>query len=55
MGDNPDGMKAFETAIPMGRMGGPEDIAYCALFLASDEPKYITGADFVVDGGLLAQ
>lgn len=53
--DNPEGMKAFESAIPMGRMGRPEDIAYCALFLASDESKYITGADFVVDGGLLAQ
>jgi len=53
--DNPDGMKAFESAIPMGHMGKAEDIAYCALFLASDEASYITGADFVVDGGLLAQ
>jgi NAD(P)-dependent dehydrogenase (short-subunit alcohol dehydrogenase family) len=37
---------------PMGKMGDAWDIAYAALFLASDEAKYITGTQLVVDGGL---
>jgi len=37
---------------PMGRMGDAWDVAYAALFLASDEAKYITGTELVVDGGL---
>lgn len=37
---------------PMGRMGDAWDVAYAALFLASDEAKYITGAQLVVDGGI---
>jgi NAD(P)-dependent dehydrogenase (short-subunit alcohol dehydrogenase family) len=38
--------------IPLGRFGLPEDIAYAALFLASDESTWITGTEFVVDGGI---
>ena len=38
--------------IPLGRIGSPEDVADLALFLASDEAKYITGTTLVVDGGL---
>jgi NAD(P)-dependent dehydrogenase (short-subunit alcohol dehydrogenase family) len=38
-------------AIPLGRIGTPEDVARCALFLASDEAAYVTGANLVVDGG----
>lgn len=41
--------------VPMRRVGEPVDIANCILFLASDEAKYITGAEFTVDGGLTAQ
>jgi meso-butanediol dehydrogenase / (S,S)-butanediol dehydrogenase / diacetyl reductase len=41
-------------AIPLGRIGKPEDIVYCALYLASDESSYVTGATFVVDGGTTA-
>jgi NAD(P)-dependent dehydrogenase (short-subunit alcohol dehydrogenase family) len=37
---------------PMGRMGDTWDVAHAALFLVSDEAKYITGAELVVDGGL---
>ncbi len=40
--------------IPMGRFGEAKEIAQAALFLASDESSYITGADFIVDGGITA-
>ncbi len=38
--------------IPLGRFGLPEDIAYAALYLASDESGWMTGTEFVVDGGI---
>jgi NAD(P)-dependent dehydrogenase (short-subunit alcohol dehydrogenase family) len=41
--------------IPLGRPGKPEDVAYAALFLASDESKWITGSSLIVDGGYTAQ
>ncbi len=37
--------------IPLRRFTRPEDTAYCALYLASDEASYVTGQVFVVDGG----
>lgn len=40
------------SAIPLGRMGTPEEIASAALFLASDDSRYIAGAEICVDGGL---
>lgn len=40
---------------PMGRAGRPEEIAAGALFLASDESSFMTGAELVIDGGYLAQ
>ena len=40
--------------IPMGEPGQAVDVANCILFLASDEARYITGAELVVDGGINA-
>ena len=44
-------MCTIARAIPLGRIGTPEDVARSALFLASDEASYITGANLVIDGG----
>jgi len=43
------------TRVPLGRRGDAWDIAYAALFLASDEAKYVTATELLVDGGLLAR
>ena len=40
------------SRIPLGRFGRPEDVVYAALYLASDESAWTTGATFVVDGGI---
>ena len=46
--------KEFETGIPIGRIAQPREIASVALFLASKESSYMTGAELVVDGGFTA-
>jgi NAD(P)-dependent dehydrogenase (short-subunit alcohol dehydrogenase family) len=44
--------RARDAQVPMGRMGDAWDVANAALFLASDESKYVTGIELVVDGGI---
>jgi NAD(P)-dependent dehydrogenase (short-subunit alcohol dehydrogenase family) len=44
----------FEQRIPIGRLGQPEDVARLALFLASEDSAFITGALIVIDGGITA-
>lgn len=57
LGDGPDRekrMAAFVSDTPMRRFGRPEEVAAVAVMLASDEAAYVTGAEFTIDGGLLA-
>ena len=51
--DRPDLKERFEKDSPMHILGKAEDIAYCALYLASDAARFVTGQDFVIDGGAM--
>jgi NAD(P)-dependent dehydrogenase (short-subunit alcohol dehydrogenase family) len=52
---DPDALRRTRTEqLPIGRMGRPEDVAQLALFLASDEASWLTGAALPLDGGLTA-
>ncbi len=46
-------MKALLANIPLNRLGNPQDVAHLAAFLASEKAGYITGATYVIDGGLM--
>ena len=46
-----DVLAAFKARQPMGRLGKPEEIAMHAVYLASDESAFTTGAVYVIDGG----
>jgi 2,5-dichloro-2,5-cyclohexadiene-1,4-diol dehydrogenase 2 len=55
LGDiTPEQDAAIKASIPMGEVGEPMDVAHASLFLASDEARYITGAELWVDGGWYA-
>jgi NAD(P)-dependent dehydrogenase (short-subunit alcohol dehydrogenase family) len=46
--------KKIASEIPMGRMGEPIDVAWAVIYLASQESKFVTGSELIVDGGILA-
>jgi NAD(P)-dependent dehydrogenase (short-subunit alcohol dehydrogenase family) len=52
--DPEEGKKSIRARQLTGDLGMPEDIAYAALYLASDESKYMAGSGFVIDGGMTA-
>jgi NAD(P)-dependent dehydrogenase (short-subunit alcohol dehydrogenase family) len=49
----PEGVASFRARAPLGRLGRPEEVAEACLFLASERASFITGANLVVDGGVL--
>ncbi len=48
---NPEIIKTFVSAVPMGRAGEPEELGPLAVYLASDASSYVTGSTYVIDGG----
>ena len=54
-GDVEEGRKHLDSLHPIGHIGEPDDVAYGVLYLASDESKFVTGSELVIDGGYTAQ
>lgn len=54
-GDVAEGRKLLDSLHPIGHIGEPDDIANGVLYLASDESKFVTGTELVIDGGYTAQ
>jgi NAD(P)-dependent dehydrogenase (short-subunit alcohol dehydrogenase family) len=54
-GDIEAGRKAADTMHPLGHIGEPDDIAWGCVYLASDEAKFVTGSELVIDGGYTAR
>lgn len=53
--EDEDILKQFKLLTPWPEFGEPEDIAYGAVYLASDESKFVTGTELVIDGGYVTQ
>ncbi|HTX51114.1 MAG TPA: glucose 1-dehydrogenase [Caulobacteraceae bacterium] len=54
-GDVREGRRQIDALHPLGHIGEPDDIAWGAVYLASDEAKFVTGAELVIDGGYTAR
>ncbi|UWG96745.1 SDR family oxidoreductase [Dehalobacter sp. DCM] len=50
--NNQEEQNKVKALLPVGRLGEPEDIAYLAVYLASDESSFMTGSNIVIDGGI---
>lgn len=55
MGTPEEAAKMYDALQPVGHLGEPDDIAYGVLYLASDESRFVTGAELVIDGGYTAR
>jgi NAD(P)-dependent dehydrogenase (short-subunit alcohol dehydrogenase family) len=57
--NSPEGLEAFRRKLdsrhPIGHVGEPDDVAYGIVYLASDEAKFVTGSELVIDGGYTAR
>ena len=53
--DQAEARHAVDLLHPLGHMGEPDDIAWGCVYLASDEAKFVTGAEIVIDGGYTAR
>jgi len=54
-GGGEEGEKKLVRQIPLRRLGEPEDVGYCIIYLASDESRFVTASEFKIDGGITAQ
>lgn len=54
MGGADEAYSKLARQVPLGRLGEPEEVAYMVLYLASDESRFVTGAEFKIDGGISA-
>jgi NAD(P)-dependent dehydrogenase (short-subunit alcohol dehydrogenase family) len=54
-GGGAEGEMKLARQIPLGRIGEPDDVAHAVLYLASDESRFVTAAEFKIDGGITAR
>jgi NAD(P)-dependent dehydrogenase (short-subunit alcohol dehydrogenase family) len=53
-GQDPEFVRKFSARVPLGRLADPEELAGPLLFLASEQSRYVTGQELLVDGGFTA-